>query len=100
MWADIATGVEEQAFTATGLMAGLTYKFRIYARNAVGYGDPSSAVSILTAVRPTAPAAPTTTVVANDVLIQWTSPSGDPYVEYGTYITGYKLMIQSGIDST
>jgi hypothetical protein len=34
------------------------------------------------------------------VLIQWQSPSGDPYVEYGTHITGYSIMIQSGVDSS
>jgi hypothetical protein len=62
MWTDIATDVVDKAYTAEGLQAGLTYKFRIYARNAVGYGDPSSPVSILTAVVPSAPAAPTTQI--------------------------------------
>jgi hypothetical protein len=62
MWADIATDVTEKAYTATGLSPGLTYKFRVYARNVVGYGEPSISVSILTAIPPTAPAAPTTTI--------------------------------------
>lgn len=77
MWTDIASAVTEQMFTATGLQSGLTYKFRVYARNAVGYGNPSSSVSILTAIKPSAPQAPTTTVSANDILIQWTNPSAD-----------------------
>lgn len=60
VWIQIATGVTEQIYTATGLASGLIYKFRVYARNSVGFGDVSDYVSILTAVVPSAPATPST----------------------------------------
>jgi len=96
LWTDIATAVTSRSFTATGLQSGLTYKFRVYARNAVGYGLPSSSVTILTAIVPSAPLAPTTSVSANHILIKWTSPSADSQVEYGARITGFSVMVQNG----
>lgn len=52
VWVQLATEVTEQVYTATGLASGLIYKFRVYARNSVGYGEVSDEVSILTAVVP------------------------------------------------
>jgi hypothetical protein len=53
-----ATGVTALSYTATGLTAGLTYKFTIEARNSYGYSDPSTPVSIICATIPAVPATP------------------------------------------
>jgi hypothetical protein len=99
-WAEIASGITERVYTASGLSSGLIYKFKVQARNSVGFGPLSEAVSILTAVVPDAPDAPTTSTVANDVLVQWISPSADSLNEYGAAISGYKVLIQTstGVD--
>jgi hypothetical protein len=73
----------------------LTYKFRVTARNSVGFGDTSEPISILTAIVPSAPTSPTTSVLANDILIQWAEPSSDSLYDYGALITSYKVLIQS-----
>lgn len=56
----LASGIASTSFTATGLSAGLTYKFKIQARNAYGLSGYSQVVSILCATVPSLPAAPTT----------------------------------------
>lgn len=68
-WAQIDTGITDKVYTATGLSSGLIYQFKVQARNSVGFGALSEAVSILTAIVPDAPAAPTTTSIANDIMI-------------------------------
>ena len=60
---ELAAGVVANTYTATGLTYGLTYKFRVEAKNAFGYSEPSVPVAILCATHPEAPNAPTTTVV-------------------------------------
>lgn len=50
-----ATEVLTQSYTATGLTAGLTYKFKIEARNTYGYSVYSTEVAILCATVPSIP---------------------------------------------
>ena len=67
---DQGTGVYVQAassipttglsYTMTGLTAGVTYKFKVYARNSIGLGKPSDEFSIIAGIIPSTPAAPTT----------------------------------------
>ena len=71
IWITIAEGVTTKSYTATGLFSGLNYKFRVYARNSVGYSAASQSISILTAIVPGAPTAVTTSVEANNVRISW-----------------------------
>ena len=93
LWTDIATGVTTKSYTALGLQSAINYKFRVFARNVIGYSSPSSPVTILTAIPPGAPFTPTTAVLANSIYIDWNSPSGDSLLDYGAVITGYNLMI-------
>ncbi len=53
-WVNLATSTVT-AYTATGLTGGLTYKFRIEARNSVGYSLYSEELAILCARIPDAP---------------------------------------------
>ena len=55
----------------TGLTTGLTYSFRVQARNSEGYSADSNIVSILAAQVPDAPAMPTTSIVNDQVTISW-----------------------------
>jgi hypothetical protein len=66
---------------------GTTYTFRVKSRNAfdfsVGY---SNEISILAAMSPEQPSAPTTTVDGSNVVIDWAAPSDN-----GSPITGFKV---------
>lgn len=85
----IASGVTTTYYTATGLTAGLIYKFKVEANNEFGYSAFSSEVSILCATVPSKIATPTTTVVNSDVIFDWDAPSAN-----GLPITEYKVLIR------
>jgi hypothetical protein len=58
-------------------------------------------LQVLTAIKPSASSAPTTTIVDNTVVISWTPPSLNSLVDYGAVITSYKILIEhsgSGFD--
>jgi hypothetical protein len=69
------TSITDTSYTVLGLTVGVTYKFKVQARNEYGLSDYSSEVLILVAQLPDTPVAPTTEVVAANVLIEWTPPS-------------------------
>lgn len=62
-WEVRAENVQTKSYTATGLTAGLTYKFRIEARNSYDHSDYSDEISIICATIPSVPAQPTTSNV-------------------------------------
>jgi titin len=80
-----ATTTGSSSFTITGLKAGATYTFTVFATNAVGNGPasaPSPAITI-----PTVPAAPTNVVAAAGVdqaTVSWSAPNdgGNPITQY------------------
>ena len=78
-----------QSFVANNLQMGTTYRFKVAARNSVGYSELSESVSVLAAEVPSQPAAPTTTLVGANVYIDWTAPSNG-----GSPITMYHIRIQ------
>jgi hypothetical protein len=61
----IASGLLNPEYTATGLTSGVIYEFRVESRNSYDYSAPSDVLTLLAAFKPEAPAAPTTTVIAN-----------------------------------
>ncbi len=63
---------------------GLTYQFKVEARNAYGYSAYSNTVSVLTAQVPAQPVAPITTWSPDNVIVAWTAPDNG-----GSPITGY-----------
>jgi len=71
VWVDLEEGITQKQYTATGLDQGLTYKFKVEARNEVGYSLPSVEIAILTAIIPEAPFDVATTVVANSIVVSW-----------------------------
>jgi hypothetical protein len=57
-WQQLAEDITVTTYTATGLTAGINYRFRVEAQNANGYGPFSDVVSILCATRPETPVQP------------------------------------------
>jgi len=70
----MANQVMSQSFTATGLIAGNVYYFKISAHNALGYGPQSSAFGIMAATVPGIPSAPTTSIIGTNLVITWSLP--------------------------
>jgi hypothetical protein len=85
----LASGVAATQYTATGLTFGKIYSFKVEARNGFGYSLYSAPISILCAAAPQTPDTPTTSVVADNVVFDWTPP-----VDNGTPITGYDVYIR------
>lgn len=49
------TGVIDTALTVGGATSGKVYKFKVEARNVIGYSIPSAEISIKAAIIPSAP---------------------------------------------
>jgi hypothetical protein len=81
---NIIAGITITSFDNIGLTAGVTYKFKVQARNEFGLSDYSSEVLILAAQLPDTPDAPTTLVVNSNVHITWVAPN-----DQGIEIQGY-----------
>lgn len=86
--------INSAEYTVSSLVAGLTYKFKVEARNSYGYSVYSESVAILCATSPEQPDTPLSEVQDSDVLIQWTAP-----LENGTPITGYKIYFRQSDDT-
>jgi hypothetical protein len=84
----LASNVPQATYTATQMTTGLTYRFRVEARNIYGYSYFSNIVSILAAQKPDIPVAPTTTFINDNVIISWTPP-----LDRGSPITTYSIVI-------
>jgi len=84
------TGVVASFYKAVGLTAGVTYKFKIEARNTNGYSVYSNELSILCATVPSVPATPVNSNILNQVKFDWTAPA-----ENGLAITSYTVLIRS-----
>jgi hypothetical protein len=92
----LVTGVTTTSYTASSLTADVVYTFKVTARNLVGLGADSSAVTIRAAAIPDVPAAPTTTVNTNiSVTITWVAPYNG-----GSQITGYTVAIRQSDGTT
>ena len=76
--------------TATGLINGTSYYFKVRATNSAGNGDYSPASAGFTpAIAPSTPAAPTSASVGNGtVTLAWVAPAAN-----GAAITGYNVQV-------
>jgi hypothetical protein len=63
--------VNDTKYRAENLTAGVTYKFRIQARNSVGNSVFADGFDILCATKPDAPSAPSTSVFEDKVIVSW-----------------------------
>jgi hypothetical protein len=78
-----------QSYTATDLIPGNTYRFKIEAHNSMGYGSKSSAFAIIAATRPDAPNPPVTSFDGESVTIDWVVPFNG-----GQAVNGYTILIR------
>jgi hypothetical protein len=73
------------------ITAGATYKFKVEARNSVGYSLQSQELSVLAAQPPDKPAAPITSFSGLSVVVTWLPPYNG-----GTPIISYKVLFKYG----
>jgi hypothetical protein len=86
----LTEGVQTTTYTATGLTQGLTYRFKVQARNIYGFSlGTTNEVIILAAQIPDVPSAPVTSFIANSdtVQVNWVAPNdgGSPITSYTVY---------------
>jgi len=86
----LTSSVTQTKFTATTLVAGKTYSFKVEARNSFGYSAFSEIASILCATVPSTPTTPSTHVEGGDVIVSWVLPR-----ENGLAITSYTITIET-----
>lgn len=87
-WQLLSDGITETSYTTPILTSGTTYKFKIAARNLVGYSGYTTEVSILCATVPEVPDVPVTSVSGATVYIDWDAPANN-----GAAITSYTVLI-------
>jgi len=80
-------GLNSTSYTATGMVAGKTYVFKVNARNQVGYGADSAEVAILCVGVPDAPSLDLddTLTTETKIVLNWAdgaSSGGYPIIDY------------------
>jgi len=93
-WTAVASGILTKSYVVTGLTTGKTYRFRVQARNSIGFSTTSNEIQATAAVVPAAPNSPSTIVNVNNVIISWNAPSTNSLVTYGSAITNYTVFIR------
>ena len=82
---ELESGVLYEYYSTTvTLTPGENYKFKVQARNAVGFGDFSSEIIVRSASVPEEPVFVTTAVFEDTVIIAWTAQydGGSPILTY------------------
>ncbi len=92
------TASTSTTYSHTGLSAGQTYVYRVFAINSIGTGS-ASAESSTTPSSSSIPSAPigltATTASPTQINLSWSPPSNSG----GAAITGYKIEVKKGTDS-
>lgn len=75
-------------YIATALTPGLTYEFKIEARNQYDFSEYSETLTLLCSFIPEIPTTVVTSIETNQVKIAWVLPSsnGSPITEYKVFI--------------
>lgn len=85
-WIEIAINLPYSVFVKTGLSAGSEYKFRIQARNSIGYGPFSEELVILAGAPPDRPVKPLIQITDKSLDINWIESRSS-----GLEVTDYKI---------
>lgn len=88
-YTELVSDLITTSFKANGLTAGVTYKFKIEARNTYGYSTYSNEIAILCATVPSVPATPINSNALDQVVFDWTASA-----ENGLSITSYTVLIR------
>ena len=86
----LQSGVTSTTYTAISLTAGVTYEFKVEAKNSYGYSSYSDVLQMICAFKPDAPVEVTTENVNSQVKVTWGSSSTN-----GSPLLGYKIFIRS-----
>lgn len=84
----LASNIVAFSYTATGLSAGVTYRFKVESRNAYGYSQLSSELVVVASSAPDAPknlANLSAVTSSTQIGISWTQGSyngGSPVIDY------------------
>lgn len=83
-WVVRQSGLSTLSYSASSLITGTVYQFRVEARNAYGYSLYSTEVSVLAASPPSTPIAPSTAISGSNVVVTWSKPTenGAPVESY------------------
>lgn len=90
IWIELAVVTEKSYTTEVDIISGQTYKFKVEARNEVGFSPESAELSILAATIPVTPDAPTTYISGEYVAVQWVPPYNG-----GTKVLAYSVQVQT-----
>ena len=94
------SGVTGTTGTITGLTAGSAVLLRVLARNAVGYGVPSTSISLTPAVVPSAPVSIVLASSGPDFLtFSWSVPLDTGIGDQSVSISSYLLTVDEGFGS-
>lgn len=92
-WTLLEAGVTDLYYAATGLIPGALYKFRVQARNSIGYSANSEFISLYAAVKPNAPTTVATTELNNKINLSWVPADVDSFTAYGSAVSSYVVEI-------
>lgn len=85
----LASGITETSYLVSDLTFGVTYEFKVEARNSYGYGLYSETLALLCAFKPDPPLT-VLTVNTNDVVtVAWADP-----VNNGSPVTAYRVFVE------
>ena len=84
----LVSSLKVKSYTASELTEGKNYTFVIQSRNEFDYSQYSTPCTSLAGWRPYQPVAPTTSVIGNQLLVQWSAPfeNGSPLISYSILI--------------
>jgi hypothetical protein len=84
----LASGLTDLNYLATGLIFGVTYQFKVEARNSYSYSPYSDTITLLCAFKPDPPLVITTTNNNDLITVAWDDSiaNGYPIHEYKIYI--------------
>lgn len=77
------------SFTASDLVMGTTYTFKVHARNSMGYSGDSNEITVIAAAKPSKPYSPTSSFANDIVTISWPLPTTN-----GADIISYSIKIR------
>lgn len=76
------------SYTVMDLTPGITYKFKLQARNSFGLSAYTGELELQIGFMPDKPYAPATTVLNDEVIVSWIAPN-----ENGAIISSYRITL-------
>lgn len=91
---EVDANILTESYLMTALTTGVTYTFKVTARNSHGLSPYSTEVSVLCATSPSTPLSVQTTLSGANVIVSWTAQPAN-----GTPLTSYKVHFRQSDNS-